>query len=268
MAISTEPLTPTFGARVRGTTPATIDPVDLGGLLAEHLVLVFEPSALDDDGQAALLSHLGSPYLHPLAVVAGATEARVARIIDDADHPPFQNQWHTDVTWDPDAPTVGSLRCIEMPPEEGDTLWADMAAAHDALPAELARRLDGLTAWHDAGAGAAFKSKAGEELFEAAKVAYPGVERPVVATHPVSGRRLLNVNAGFTSHIVGMDGAESTKLLDELYAHVATPDWHYRHRWTEGEFIVWDELATQHYATADHYPARREMARFVVAAAS
>ncbi len=264
-SIRTEPLGSTFGVRVIATPPAALNSSQLGELIDEHLVVIFEASDLDDDGQQELVGGLGSAYVHPLAKVMGATDARVTRIIDDADHPPFQNNWHTDVTWDPDAPTVGSLRCIEMPERGGDTMWADMYAAYEALSPAFRERLEPLTAWHDSGEGKAFASKAGADVFAKARAAFPGVERPVVAQHPTSGRTYLNVNSGFTSYIVGLEPEESSAILGVLFSHVARPDWQYRHRWSEGEFGVWDERATQHYALADHFPARREMARFVVA---
>ncbi len=264
-SLHTVPLGSTFGVRVIGTPPAAVGSAQLGKLLDEHLVVMFESSDLDDAGQQELVAALGSPYVHPLAKVMGATDAKVTRIVDDADHPPFQNNWHTDVTWDPDAPTVGSLRCIEMPDRGGDTMWADMYAAYEGLSPAFRECLAPLTAWHHAGEGKAFASKAGADVFAKAQEAFPGVERPVVEQHPSGGRRYLNVNSAFTSHIVGLRPEESSAILDLLYAHIARPDWQYRHRWTEGEFGVWDERATQHYALADHFPARREMARFVVA---
>ncbi|WP_419918106.1 TauD/TfdA dioxygenase family protein [Candidatus Poriferisocius sp.] len=265
-----EPIGGTLGARVgdidlRG--PLSDEDRDaLYGLLLEHLVLVFPEQAIHDDHQMDLLSSWGRPYIHPIGRTAGMVEAKVERIVDDGERPPYQDKWHTDVTWDPDAPIVGSLRAVEMPARGGDTIFASMYAAHDGLSETLRERLEGLTAWHDMGPGQAFISKAGGELVERTREQFPGTERPVIAVHPDTGRRHLNVNKNFTSHLVGFDRAESDAVLNLLYEHATQPNYTIRHEWTEGDVIVWDERCTQHFAVADHFPQRREMARLTVAA--
>ena len=234
--------------------------------LLEHLVLVFPGQSIEDTHQMDFLAPWGRPYIHPIGRVAGAVEAKVERIVDDEEHPPYQDKWHTDVTWDPDAPIVGSLRAIEMPARGGDTLFASMYAAYDGLSETLRDRLEAVNAWHDIGPGQSFKSKAGVELYDRTKEQFPGVERPVVAAHPDTGRRYLNVNKNFTSHLVGFDRAESDAVLEMLYEHATQPNYTIRYEWAEGDVIVWDERCTQHFAVADHYPQRREMARLTVSA--
>ena len=256
-------LTPTFGVRV-DADPAQLGGQAIGELVAEHAVVFFAPSDLDDDTQKQLLDELGSPYVHPLAIVAGVTEATASHIVDDADHPPYQDQWHTDVTWDPERPSIGSLRAIEMPEVGGDTVWADVVTALETLPEPLRAEIDDLVALHDMGRGTSFASKAGQDIADACRARYPGVERPIVGRHRISGQRFLDVNAGFTNHIVGYDDDASRALLDQLFTHVADHAPKVRHEWTVGEFVVWDEQLTQHSAMADHYPARREMSRYVV----
>lgn len=239
---------------------------DLYELLLEHLVLVFPGQSIEDEHQMDLLSSWGRPYIHPIGWTAGAVEAKVERIVDDEGRPPYQDKWHTDVTWDPDAPIVGSLRAIEMPARGGDTIFASMYAAYDGLSEALRERLEELTAWHDMGPGQSFISKAGAELVDRTREQFPGTGRPVTAVHPDTGRRYLNVNKNFTSHLVGFDRAESDAVLDFLYEHATQPNYTIRYEWTEGDVIVWDERCTQHFAVADHYPQRREMARLTVAA--
>jgi taurine dioxygenase len=260
----TEPLSVHLGVRVRAPQPVDIDPAELGRLVHEHLLVVFDTSDLGDDHQHELVGALGDAYIHPLARLAGATEPQVSRIVDDADHPPYQDKWHTDVTFDHRPPTIGSLRCIDMPPLGGDTLWANMYSAYEALSDSDKELLDGLTAVHSTGGGEAFASKAGADLARRMAEEFDATERAAVGVHPVTGRRYLDVNSGFTRAIAALDVQDSDALLQRLFAHAASPNWQYRHRWTEGELAVWDERATQHYAVADHFPNRREMARFVV----
>lgn len=265
--LQVRPLAGTLAARVDGidlTEPTPQLGDTIRELLNEHKVLFFHPPSLSDEQQVAVLDLLGGPYIHPLAVVAGKTQAGASRIIDDAEHPPFQDEWHTDVTFDPEPPNIGSLRCIEMPERGGNTIWADMHAAYDGLSPLFRERLEGLNAEHDMGRGLGFSTKGGQELYERARALYNDTPHPVIGTHPVTGKKFVNVNRGFTRRIAGMSPPESTALLEVLFKAGENPNVQYRHQWTEGEFCMWDERATMHYAVADHFPNRREMVRYVV----
>jgi len=90
---------------------------------------------------------------------------------------------------------------------------------------------------------------------------YPPVEHPVVRIHPETGRKTLFVNSFFTERIVGVDDAESEWLLDRLSMQAMHPEWQVRLRWTPGTVAMWDNRATQHYASSDYYPQRRVMER-------
>ena len=262
-----QPLGGVIGARITDIDLAVLDDDDLGRVqeaLAEHLVVFFPDQHLDDDAHLALILRLGAPYLHPLARARGVTEPRAEHIVDDEEHPPFQDQWHTDVSWDPTPPSYGMLRAIDMPERGGDTIWASTYAAYDALSPTMQQLLDGLTAFHDMGLGTAFKSKAGAELTAKAAELCPGAEHPVVRTHPVTGRKHLYVNRGFTRRIVGLNPAESDALLELLYRHCEHPNYQVRYEWTVGDVAIWDERPTMHFAVSDHYPRRREMARATV----
>lgn len=268
-AFDARPLTPVLGATISGLPRIdTIDDATLADVLAAvhefQVVVIDGQEDLDDDAHLGFMLRLGTPYVHPLARVGGRTEALVEHIVDDADHPPFQDRWHTDVSWDLEPPRLGSLRPIDLPASGGDTLWASMYAAYDALSPRLRDRLDGLTAHHDIGSGEAFKTKGGEAVFKMAKQLLPDTHHPVVGVHPVTGRRYLNVNRQFTRSITELEPDESDALLGFLVDHAVHPNRCVRHTWTVGELCLWDERSTQHFATADHYPARREMARVAV----
>ncbi len=124
--------------------------------------------------------------------------------------------------------------------------------------------LDGLSAFHDIGLAKAFISKSGFEATARAAELCPGAEHPIVRTHPVTGRKHLFVNRGFTRHIVGVEPAESDAILGFLFTHCEQPNFHLRHHWRAGDVAIWDERTTLHFATADHFPHRREMARITV----
>ena len=232
-------------------------------MLAEHLVLFFPEQHLDDDQQLAFALCFGEPYVHPLAR-GGDRPARCEHIIDDVAHPPYQDKWHTDVSWDTDPPSFGTLRAVNLPTRGGDTIWSNMYAAYDALSPVMQRVIAPLTAIHTMGSATSFVSKAGVEAVERARQLFPGSEHPVVAVHPNTGRRYLNVNREFTDRIAGMHADESRALLDLLTAQATSPNVQLRHTWTVGDVVLWDERCTQHFAVADYVPERREMGRVVV----
>jgi taurine dioxygenase len=261
-----------IGAEVTGVDLAAPVPehvVDhIRDLLHEHLVLFFPGQALDDDAHLTVALRFGAPYVHPLGRLAGHTTAGVEHIIDSVERPPYQDRWHTDVSWDPNPPVYGTLRAIDIPSKGGDTLWANMYAAYDALSPVLQGVLAPLSAVHDMGKATAFVTKAGAELVARTREAFPGAEHPIVGVHPQTGRRFLNVNKEFTSHIVGMHADESAALLEFLTDVALNPNFQVRYSWTPGDFVIWDERVTQHFAVADYLPERREMARVAVGAAA
>lgn len=259
------PVAGTLGAVVEGLDLRSVDEATvttLRSLLLDHQVLVLPGQhQLDDEAQVALMLRFGEPYLHPIARAVGQTELKAGHIVDDAEHPPFQDQYHTDVSWDPEPPTWGCLRMIERPPAGGDTLFVNMHAAYEALSPAMQRALEGLTAWHDPGEGKAFRSKSGDAATDAAEQLVPGASHPIVAVHPETGRPHLYVNRGFTRRIEQFTPAESRAVLDLLFAHVEQPNFQMRWTWSVGDVVIWDERCTQHFAVADHYPSRREVAR-------
>ena len=261
-----------------GTLGAEVEGVDLGSplgdeilaelraLLDRHLVLFFADQGIDDDEQLALASRFGAPYVHPIGRILGRTTAGVEHIVDSVEHPPYQDRWHTDVSWDPFPPVYGFLRARELPSRGGDTIWASMYAAYDALSPLMQRMVEPLVAVHDMGSMRAFVEKAGAEAVARTREQFPGAEHPVIGLHPSTGRRYLNVNREFTDRIVGLNTDESAALLGLLVQHAANPNFQCRHSWTSGELAIWDERCTQHFAVADYMPERREMARVVVGA--
>lgn len=230
-------------------------------LIAEHLVLAFpDQGAMTDEEQVEYSLKFGGPYVHPIARTLG-NPFGAGHIIDDIDHPPNQDRWHTDVSWDPEPPIYGTLRMVQRPDRGGDTVFVSTYAAYDALSEPIRTMLDGLTAVHTLGSEVSFRSKAGDAAVDATLAAFGTTVHPVVATHPSTGRKYLNVNAEFTDHIVELSPAESRSVLEMLTAHCANPNFALRWSWTEGDLIMWDERPTLHFAVADYWPQRREVVR-------
>lgn len=177
--------------------------------------------------------------------------------------------WHTDHSYDVE-PAMGSLLLArEVPPRGGDTLFADMSKAFEALSPSLQRTLEGLRAVHStrhvfgAGAGYAKALDIGDRIGNS-QAATQDVTHPVVIRHPESGRKTLYVNPAFTVSFEGWTPAESEPLLRFLYQHAAKPEFTCRFQWTAGSLAFWDNRATWHYAMNDYHGHRRVMHRITV----
>ncbi|MFP6822523.1 MAG: TauD/TfdA family dioxygenase, partial [Pseudomonadales bacterium] len=162
--------------------------------------------------------------------------------------------WHTDVTCDPVPPPGSMLYITETPASGGgDTLFADMYLAYQMLSDPMKEFLDPLVAEHD-GAGpyvGSYKSTPPEG-------GYPKSQHPVIVTHPDSGNKLLYVNRGFTSHIVGLSRSESNAVLEMLYRLIdSTPRLYCRVDWEPNSLAFWDNRCTQHHAVWDYWPNSR-----------
>jgi len=175
--------------------------------------------------------------------------------------------WHTDHSYD-QVPALGSiLLAREVPSFGGDTLFASMSHAYEALSDGLKRTLEQLRAVHSSrhvfGAASRYTKESGDRLGNTAD-ATQDANHPVVMRHPETGRKTLYVNPGFTLHFEGWSAAESKPLLDFLYAHAARPEFQTRFRWREGSIAFWDNRATWHFAVNDYHGERRLMHRITL----
>ncbi|HVV07911.1 TauD/TfdA dioxygenase family protein [Amycolatopsis sp.] len=263
-----------FGLRPLGRViGAEIDGVDLGKPLTGELraelnrallewkVLFFRDQDITAAQQREFARNWGPLETNPLLPQGDSDE--VSRFSRSAAMPGFENVWHVDVTFRPN-PALGSvLRLVRVPPVGGDTIWADMAAAYDNLPADVQRRINGLRAVHDFVPG--FSRFSDHEFLAARQDEFPPVEHPVVRIHPETGRCTLFVNQSFTTHIVGMDRDESDELLRYLFVQAHVPEFQVRFHWTENAVAFWDNRATQHYAVNDYAPEVRIAERVAIA---
>ena len=175
--------------------------------------------------------------------------------------------WHTDHSYD-EAPALGSmLFALEVPSDGGDTLFASMYKAYEALSPGLRRTLAGLSAVHSSrhvfGKSAAY-AKHSDDRYHNAEKAKQDAVHPVVIRHPRTGRPALYVNPAFTLRIAGWTDDESRPLLEYLYGVAAREDHTCRFRWDVGSVAFWDNRATWHYALNDYPGERRLMHRVTV----
>ena len=239
----------------------------LAELLAQHQVLFFRDQPLTPQQQVRFASRFGTLHVHPIYPVL--PELPEILVLDThKDFLPDNDNWHTDVTFSETPPMAGILAAKQMPSSGGDTLWSSCSAAYDGLSQPMRGFLDGLTAQHSVAKSfpperwqndPAFK-----ERYERAVAKHPPVNHPVVRTHPVTGRKGLFVNGGFTTHINELRPAESRVLLDFLDAHAGRPEFTVRWRWKVGDLVFCDNRVTQHYAVADDLPERRVVYRATV----
>jgi taurine dioxygenase len=239
----------------------------LGELLIEHQILFFREQPISPKAQARFAGRFGSLHVHPIYPVL--PELPEILLLDNhAGFLPDNDNWHTDVTFTETPPLAGILAAKCIPSSGGDTLWSSMSAAYEALSEPMRRFLDGLTAQHSIAKSfpperwqndPAFK-----ERYERAVAKHPPVKHPVIRTHPVSKRKGLFVNGGFTTHINELSPEESQAVLSFLNTHIARPEFTVRWRWQVDDVAFWDNRVTQHYAIADYLPERRTMHRATV----
>ena len=177
--------------------------------------------------------------------------------------------WHTDHSYD-ETPAMGSLLLArEVPPRGGDTLFASMSKAYEALSPGLKETLEGMRAVHStahvfgAEGGYAKSADTGGRIGNATAATQDSVH-PVVIRHPDTGRKTLYVNAAFTTRFDGWTAAESAPLLNYLYQHASLPEFSCRFDWQRGSLAFWDNRATWHYALNDYHGHRRVMHRVTV----
>ena len=178
-------------------------------------------------------------------------------------------KWHSDHSFDPRPPLGAVLLARELPDYGGDTLFASMYAAYDALSDGLKKTLEGLRAVHAKsrafqGLSREREVSAGEKAEVQAKYAAREALHPVAPLHPESGRRLLFVNPNYTTRFEGWTEEESAPLLDYLFQHASRPEFTYRFQWQEGSIAFWDNRSVWHYALNDYHGSRRLMHRISV----
>lgn len=251
-------LTPHMGAEIVGLDLSQpLDEVqqrDLHRAFNDWGVLVFREQHLDREAHKAVGRYFGDLHTHPMQHDRGG-DPEILVIKTTADSPYTAGEgWHSDVTCDQHPPLGSALYITETPDSGGgDTLFANMYLAYEMLSAPMQQWLEGLTAVHD---GAI--PYVGKYRSAAPPDGYPRNSHPVVTVHPVTGRKTLFVNRGFTSHIEGLEPWESRALLDALFSLVATtPKLQCRVQWEPNTLTLWDNRCTQHHAVWDYYPQSR-----------
>ena len=255
MALTANQLAQTFAAEVGQVNLTGMDGSaveEIRQLLARFGVLIFRDLSLSEQELVAvsrrfgdLEIHVRKEYLSPdnpeILYVSNMKEQDTGRSIGILST--TEVGWHYDQIYLP-RPAVGSFLYASILPENGgETSFADMSAAYEALPAATRQRIDGRTAVQSY---EAFNRSFSVPTSKDQKRVTPDVEHPIVRTHPITGRRALYLCPGMTTQIVGLSEEESNDLLQELFDWTVQPRFKYTHRWRDGDAILWDNACTMH----------------------
>ena len=262
--IHVTPVSPVIGAEISGVDlRAPLDDDTLAEIEAAwsaHLVLFFRDQDLTLDQHKAVGRRFGELHIHP----AAPKDAEHPEILvvhgDDTVAFVAGSLWHSDVSCDADPPMGSMLRIEQVPSSGGDTLFASMYAAFEALSDRMQDILVGLTAVHEG--EQYYRGRYGKGTLRDSD--YPSAEHPVIRTHPVTGRHALYVNEGFTTRIKELSPAESEALLGFLFRHCAKPEFHCRFQWRKNSIAFWDNRCAQHLAIWDYYPETRHGYRVTI----
>ena len=264
MTIEVLPITPNIGAEIKGVDPATtLDAETVAAVrhaLLHHLVLVFRGVTITPEQQMAFSRYFGEIQDPPVRTKFG--QHPEINVLDQTSGKGDADRWHNDNTYT-QTPAMGSvLHVVKVPSTGGDTCFANMYAAYDALSPGLRQFIDGLRAEHDITRSLQRAISRGQTNLDlaATQAKFPPAVHPVVITHPETNRRALFVNAQSTERIVDLPEAESAMLLSFLYEHVKSPEFQCRVQWDESTVVVLDNRAAQHCAVAD-YDERRILHR-------
>ena len=262
-----EKVTARIGARVSGidlTQPLDETAIaEVRAALLDNLVLFFvEQRPLTPEQHIRLARHFAEIDIPEFRTTA--TVHPEVMVLDQV-NPKGQgsDSWHADNTYLEEPPMGALLQAHQLPPIGGDTLFASMYAAYEALSPAMQAFFEGMTAKH--GTAKLVERTKGKALYKIpdSLANREPFSHPVIAVHPETGRKLLNVNNNWTISLDGMTKAESDHWLQFLLDHVKSPEFQVRHRWSVGDMIFWDNRCVQHYAVAD-YTERRLMQRIVM----
>ena len=266
------PVAGRIGAEIRGVRLAADLPAEsaeqVRAALLKYKVVFFRGQNHLDDLQQEQLTPLfgGKPVPHPTSLPKAGSDSKVILELD-SNHGGRADSWHTDVTFVEAYPRASILRGVKIPAAGGDTVWANTAAAYDNLPVHLRELADKLWAVHSNEYDYAIR-KGNPTLDELKHYAQFSstvyeTEHPVVHVHPETSERSL-ILGHFVKNFVGYSKAESAQLYSLFQSYITKLENTVRWRWQEGDVVVWDNRATQHYAINDYGDQHRIVRRVTV----
>ena len=259
MTVEVRPVTPGIGAEIRGVQLATISDDDFSRVyraFLDHLVLVVRDQQFTIPEFLDYSRRFGRPTPHVIKKTRHPEYPELTVMGDKVKADGTVDQtvlkrgegWHTDTAFLPQPAKATQLYALEIPSYGGDTLFANMYAAYDALPQDLKDRIANLRAvFCNSG-----KNKAANDLMDQEERDRPSVVHPIVRVHPETGRKALYVNPTHTFGMADMPPDEGDALLQDLYARMVQPGNEYRHQWRVGDVVIWDNRCCIHSATGGY----------------
>ena len=269
-AFTVEPVAGALGAELSGLdlSQALSDETILAVRRAwlEHLVLFFRDQPLPPAQFLAFARRFGEPIEYPFVKGLDSHPEIIPVLKLEHERVNFGGVWHSDTTYLDVPPMASMLVAREIPPYGGDTLFANMYQAYEALSHGMQRLLDGLVAINSSAKADASRTREDrmKDLGRAVTRDYVATH-PVVRCHPETGRRALYVNVAHTVRFDGMTTEESAPLLDFLFRHQTRPEFTCRFRWHAGSIAFWDNRCAQHHAINDYAGHRRLLHRITLA---
>jgi taurine dioxygenase len=267
-----EQITPTIGAEIsnidlsQDLSEEKLDQIYQD--LIDYKVIFFRNQEISPKNHIALAKSFGE-IEPPHPVYPHVKDfPEIVLLENDANNPPDTDEWHTDVTFKSDPAFASILYSKIIPPSGGDTLWCSLSAIYEALPDDTKKYLETLRAVHDMGS---FRNNfIDDDNEKSAQNVNEGFQKfgnaihPMVKVHPISKNKLLYINPGFTSQIVGMNMTDSNNLLAYLFNFMNKPEFQIRFKWSANTIAIWDNRCTMHYAIGDYMPHHRQMNRITV----
>lgn len=270
-SIEVRPVSGALGAEVSGvdiSAPMTRCQIDqLRSAFLEHQVICIRDQCLTPKQQTAFARRFGELDIYPFIKSLPDTPEVIEILKTEKDTTNFGGGWHSDTSY-LERPALGTmLYGLEIPETGGDTMFANMHLAYEALSEGMKQLLEGLIGVNSSAQGyRGGRAKKMKELdgmkdkfIETSEVSI--AEHPVVRTHPETGRKGLYASRGHTEHFKGMTPEESRPLIDFLADHAVRPEFTCRMQWEPGTLIFWDNRCTQHFAVNDYQGQRRRMHR-------
>ena len=278
MPIKAQPLTGVFAAEISGINLASLSEGDLAELRAvmcAHEVVVVRGQTLEPAQQSAFSARLG-PFGEVPFIATMDEFPEVIRVVKEADEGAafnFGGAWHSDFSFQNEPPSFTILSAVDVPPWGGDTCFASMTAAWNALHEPMQIRLRALKAVHSARDAYSPKMQALHTGMSGMQIvcdesANDHRVHPLVPVHPETGKEVLFFNRAYVRDIENMPHDEAQSLMSFLHLHTTDVKFMYRHRWQSGDVVIWDNRSTQHVALNDYGGFRRELRRTTIAGES
>lgn len=278
MPIKAQPLTGVFAAEISGIDLASLSDGDLAELRAvmcAHEVVVVRGQTLEPAQQSTFSARLG-PFGEVPFIATMDEFPEVIRVVKEADEGAafnFGGAWHSDFSFQNEPPSFTILSAVDVPPWGGDTCFASMTAAWNALHEPMQIRLRALNAVHSARDAYSPKMQALHTGMSGMQIvcdesANDHRVHPLVPVHPETGKEVLFFNRAYVRDIENMPNDEAQSLMSFLHLHTTDVKFMYRHRWQSGDVVIWDNRSTQHVALNDYAGFRRELRRTTIAGGS